>query len=194
MASQAYRCAVRVALIAAALAACAKGLPAKTEIARARARAEVGARRLMETLFAELTRALEAGPTEHALEVCGAKAQELTGAIEAETGVSVRRTALRVRNPQNAPDAYERAWLERAAAGGEVAAGAEVVRAEDGTYELRYLRPIRLAEMCTRCHGTAAQISPAVRDLLQRRYPSDAATGFAPGDLRGAVSVRVPFD
>ena len=30
-------------------------------------------------------------------------------------------------------------------------------------------------------------------EALKRRYPDDRATGFFPGDLRGVVSVRVPF-
>jgi hypothetical protein len=32
-----------------------------------------------------------------------------------------------------------------------------------------------------------------VRAALEERYPEDDAIGFKPGDLRGAVSVRVPL-
>jgi hypothetical protein len=179
-------------LVVACAGACGGGRPSAAEIARARARAEDGAARLMETLFKELMSALQAGPPEEALGVCGQRAQELTRAIETETGVSVRRTSLKTRNPLNAPDPYERSWLEQAAASRPTQAHAEVVDADGGGYELRYLRPVRVAEMCTPCHGE--RLAAAVQDAVRGRYPDDRATGYKPGDLRGAVSVRVPFD
>jgi hypothetical protein len=46
--------------------------------------------------------------------------------------------------------------------------------------------------MCTPCHGE--RLTAAVQDAVRVRYPDDRATGYQPGDLRGAVSVRVPFD
>jgi len=179
-------------LVVACVAACGGGAPSDAEIARARARAEDGAARLMETLFKELMAALQAGPPEEALGICGQRAQELTHAIENETGVSVRRTSLKPRNRLNAPDPYERSWLENAAESPPTEAHAEVVEADDGGYELRYLRPVRVAAMCTPCHGE--RLTAAVQDAVRRRYPDDRATGYKPGDLRGAVSVRVPFD
>ena len=181
-----------VLLVAALAAACGGGPPSDEEIARARGQAEDAAARLMKTLFEELTGALKAGPPEEALGVCGEKAQELTRAIERETGVAVRRTSLKTRNPINAPDAYERSWLEKAAATPPTKAHAEVVETADGGYELRYLRPLQIAELCTQCHGE--ELPSAVRDAVRSRYPSDQATGYKPGDLRGAVSVRVRFD
>ena len=39
--------------------------------------------------------------------------------------------------------------------------------------------------------GRAGEIAPEVRPILKQHYPDDQATGFAPGDLRGAISVRV---
>jgi hypothetical protein len=180
-------------LTVACVAACGGGTPSEQEIAQARERAEEAAARLMEALFGELTNALKAGPPEEALDICAKRAQELTRAIQRETGVSVRRTSLKTRNPLNAPDAYERRWLEQAAADPAIRAHSEVVEAGDrGGYQLRYLRPIRLAALCTQCHGE--ELKPAVRDAVERQYPSDQATGYKPGDLRGAVSVSVPFD
>lgn len=188
------RAGVHALLVAVACAAACgrRGAPTEQEIARARVQAESGAARLMETLFLELTNALKAGPPEEALRICGERAQALTRAIEKKTGVSVRRTSLRIRNPLNAPDAYERRWLERAEKQPPTGAQVEVVETSDGRYELRYLRPIRVAKLCTQCHGE--ELTPAVQEALQRRYPADRATGYRTGDLRGAVSVSVQFD
>lgn len=162
--------------------------------AEAQERAGRAADELMGTLLPELQTALAEGGPAAAVEVCSARAQALTEAVEARhEGVRIRRTSLRVRNEANEPDAYERAWLERAAESGAPAATAEVVEGEAGR-ELRFLRPIMLAEMCVQCHGPAEAIGPEVRAVLAERYPGDAATGFRVGELRGAVSVRVGLE
>ena len=68
----------------------------------------------------------------------------------------------------------------------------EIVR-EDGGEALRYLKPVVTSAMCLTCHGEKAKIPPAVQAILARDYPDDHATGFSVGDVRGAVSVRIPL-
>lgn len=174
-------------------AACGDRAPGEAEVAAARQRASDAAAKLMGALFTELQAALAKGPPEQAIDVCADRAPAIARAIGEETGLSVRRTSLRARNAANAPDDWERAWLERASAGTAPAVDdAEVVR-KGGGHELRYVRVVRLAEMCTTCHGAPEKIPPAVKEAVARRYPDDRATGFQPGDLRGVVSVRVPL-
>ena len=145
---------------------------------------------LLKTLVTELTNAIREQETHEALDVCASVAQKITRRIAEERGVSMRRTALRYRNPINAPDDYERAWMEKVVASAEIPtdASAEVV---DG--ELRYLRPLRVAQLCTECHGVVEGLDPRVKAALAKRYPEDMATGFVPGDFRGVISVRVPL-
>lgn len=169
------------------------GVPA-AELARARQAADT----LMARLREVLTSALEKQGPAGAVDVCAERAQAETGAAAAELGLSVRRVSLRHRNPADAPDAYERAALERLAAEmktqGLPAEVAEVVTPEEGgAPELRYLRPVVVAPHCLACHGAASDLAPGVAEVLARRFPGDTATGYAPGDLRGAVSVRVPL-
>jgi len=169
--------------------------PGEEEVAEARGRAEDAAARLMGALFQELQQALASGPPEQAIDVCAGTAPVVAKRIGAETGLSVRRTSLQYRNEANAPDDYERAWLEKAAkSSAPPAESSEVVERPDGSYELRYMRPVQLAAMCTKCHGQPSEIPPAVGEAIARRYPGDRATGFRPGDLRGAISVRVPLE
>jgi len=89
-------------------------------------------------------------------------------------------------------DAHERAALEYFEA--EMAAGralpSHLVQRADG--ELRYYRPIVVAELCTTCHGPRDALDPAVAEALDRRYPDDEATSYRPGDFRGVVRVSVP--
>jgi hypothetical protein len=172
--------------------------PPEATVAAARARADAAAEELTKTLMERLTRALAEGGPEAAVRVCGDVAQDLTRTIGAREGLALRRTALRVRNPANAPDAFERRWLERAEAAmraGEVAVPLyELTEGAAGARELRHLRPIVFpGGACTQCHGPEEAIPATVRRLLRARYPDDRATGFVPGDLRGAISVRVPL-
>ena len=75
---------------------------------------------LLKTLITELTNAIREQEAHEALDVCASVAQSITERISEERGVSMRRTALRYRNPINAPDDYERAWMEKVVASGKL--------------------------------------------------------------------------
>lgn len=164
--------------------------PDSAAVAAARAAANTLAGDLMGMLMRVLQ---ERGP-QHAIAFCADSAQAVT-ARHQEQGITVRRVGTRVRNPVNTPDSVERAVLERFAA--TIASGAaptDTAFILPGDYgpELRYLRPIVVAQPCLTCHGDPAAIPPAVRQTLVARYPADQATGYRAGELRGAVSVRQP--
>jgi hypothetical protein len=142
-----------------------------------------------------LTAELAAGGPERAVRVCSEAAPAIAQRHSVD-GVTVRRVTSRTRNPDSAPDEAEVAGLkllqERHGTGELPAELFEVVPAGGGR-ELRYLRPILVAEPCLACHGDRAALDPAVRALLREHYPHDTAVGYRAGDLRGAVSVRVPL-
>lgn len=146
-------------------------------------------------LQGRLLAALEEGGPLQAVEVCSVEAQEIARTLS-QDGTLVRRVSLRTRNPLNDPDPHETRKLEEwEARWGQQEVGEEWdVVTENGRTTLRYLRPIPLAGPCTTCHGEPEQIAPEVLALVRRLYPEDRALGFAPGDLRGAVSVTIPFD
>jgi hypothetical protein len=156
----------------------------------------VAAKELSEAIRGLLMRELETGGLEGAVAVCSTKAQARTAEYRRTFGNDVRRVSLRRRNPANEPDAYERRVLEsfdRLPAEARPAAEHwEVVR-EDGREALRYLKPVVANAMCLTCHGEKAKIPPAVQAVVAREYPDDHATGFSVGDVRGAVSVRIPL-
>jgi hypothetical protein len=157
------------------------------------AAARTAANALGADLMGMLTRELARGGPPAAIAVCADSAQERTLQHQ-KAGIRVRRVGTRVRNPDNAPDSLEQAVL--AAFGEAIQAGRStvdthiVVPAAGGGFELRYLRPVRILEPCLACHGPASEIAPEVREVLSTRYPGDQATGYAMGELRGAVSVR----
>ncbi len=177
---------------------CARGEPAVGAAARdsALARAKLAALGLGKDLSGLLLGALDREGPAGAIAFCADSAQVRT-ARHAAQGVTVRRVGTRLRNPANAAaDSAEAAILARfAAAHAAGAAPVQVVEELTGPTgrELLYARPILVAERCTACHGDPAGFDPVVRRVLADRYPEDAATGYAPGDLRGMLVARVGF-
>jgi hypothetical protein len=168
------------------------------------ARSSALADQLMNEFKAELGAALQSGGPAAAIEVCRTRAPGIAAKLSAQSGAEIGRTALRVRNPANEPDSYERAVLERfareieAAGATEAADGPRPVtevqiewpNLEAGGVDRFYMRAIVMQPKCLPCHG--ATLSPDVAKTIQQHYPADQATGFAPGQLRGAVVVRWP--
>jgi len=160
------------------------------------ARGRALADRLMGELKDELQQSLHEGGPVAAIEVCRTRAPAIAAQLSKESGAQVGRTALRVRNPTNAPDELERKVLlqfqDELATQPQPPGVAEAVfeLRTPGGIEHRYMRAIVLQAPCTLCHGKA--IAPDVAAAIQRLYPDDAATGFEPGDLRGAVTIRWP--
>lgn len=190
----------RAVLVLALVVACGSGepedagRPSAAAVEAAKRKADAAATSLTADLITQLMRVVAEDPSARSVTACGDIAERLTAESAARTGVAVRRTALRLRNPANAPDDFERRVLEEwARPGAQPAPRVEVVPAGAGGFELRYVRPIILQPFCTTCHGQPEAIPDELRAALRERYPADAATGFRPGDVRGAVSVRVPL-
>lgn len=149
-------------------------------------------------LLAVLKAEIEKGGPASAIEVCREQAPALARAASEQTGWSVRRVSLRNRNPKAVPDAWERAALEefdRRAAAGEAPVAlekAEIVT-DGGRPYYRYMRALPTQELCVQCHGAPDKLSAAVKAKLAALYPQDSAVGYAPGHIRGAMTIRKPM-
>ncbi len=181
-------------LFAATAAACAPDNSAQEPtVAENLQPARDAAETLGARLKGRLVEAMGTGGPASAIEVCNLEAPQMAAAVSAQTGFAVARTALRVRNPDNAPDAFERAALERFLA--DINAGADpaglehaqIVNGPEGRV-FRYMKPIMTEAPCLACHG--ARLQDEVRAAIDARYPDDAATGFAVGDMRGAFTLK----
>jgi hypothetical protein len=141
-----------------------------------------------------LNREIERGGLSSAIRVCSEQAQEKTDEFSARAGHYAKRVSLKIRNPKNTPDADERRKLETFAILKQQnrleQEYADVVTDSAGEY-LHYMKPLIVVDLCTRCHGAREAISPEVTSVLAERYPHDQATGFAVGDIRGAISVKI---
>jgi hypothetical protein len=145
---------------------------------------------LKEALSAELKAALQSGGVPAAIEVCRKVADPITAEVSADASdVHISRTALRFRNPGNAPDADSRAILEQWEA--HVAETGQTPEPVVTRTEASIIvhAPIRLETNCLTCHGEPESFAPEVSAALARLYPEDQAVGFKVGDLRGAFRV-----
>lgn len=144
-------------------------------------------------LKGELQTAMKAGGPVAAIEVCNTRAMPLAEKVSAESGWDVARSSHKLRNPANAPDAFEQAiiddFLARQAKGEKAAdmAVAKVVDGADGK-EFRFVKAIGTEEVCLTCHGS--EIPAEVDAKLSALYPQDTARGFSAGEMRGVFTLR----
>ncbi len=134
-----------------------------------------------------------------AIKVCAEQAPQMTAQISRQRGWKVTRIGTRVRNPMlGMGDTWEQRVLarfqQRLAEGDALntMVFAEIVTEPDGRY-FRFAKAIGVKPKCLVCHGSKKDMPEAVQQLLQARYPFDQATGYRPGELRGAVSIKQPL-
>ncbi len=153
----------------------------------------------LKQLGGAMMREMKAGGPVEAMKVCRDVAPKIAGDVSLKNGWKVTRVGTRTRNTMlGLPDAWEQGVLkdfEKRAGQGEkfdTMSYYEVVDEPAGK-SLRFMKAIGVAPQCLACHGSAEQIAEPVRTELQSLYPHDRATGYKPGELRGAVSIRQPL-
>jgi hypothetical protein len=52
------------------------------------------------------------------------------------------------------------------------------------------MKALPTQELCLACHGTAAHLDKEAVVRLKELYPDDKATGYALGQVRGALTVK----
>ena len=143
-------------------------------------------------LKAALKAAIENGGLPNGVEVCQQQAPLIAEKWSTE-GWQIGRTSLKVRNSGNSADNWEQQILQEYAV--KLANGippaqlnhAEIVKNGDSQV-FRYMQPIMLDTLCVACHGS--QLAETVKQQVQQYYPNDMATGFTPGELRGAFTLQ----
>lgn len=156
------------------------------------AESRAATQQFMQMLKSALRQAMETGGPVTAIEVCNKEAPVIAEKLSTQKQWAIARTSLKVRNPANAPDDWERkvlAEFEKRQAQGEDPKAMEYYQVvkNDGEPVFRYMKAIPTAELCLTCHGE--RISPQISAKLNELYPKDQATGFRTGDIRGAFTI-----
>jgi hypothetical protein len=162
---------------------------APSELKPAIQKADRAFARLRDALIARLTDELSKGDAQTALSACHDVAPDIAREVRRTEGLALGRTSHRLRNPQNQPPAWAADHVARAA--GKSAAEAQPLVVDLGE-RVGVMRPIVTMGLCVNCHGPEEQIAPDVQETLTALYPSDKATGFSEGDLRGWMWAEVP--
>ena len=143
-------------------------------------------------LKAELVKAMQASGPVNAIDVCHIQAPSIATRLSEQYQIDISRTSLKIRNPDNKADVWEREVLlqfeQRKQAGEQIdeLEYSEIQQAKGETV-LRYMKAIPTQSICLVCHG--ANINDAVQNQINKLYPDDQATGFNEGDIRGAFTI-----
>jgi len=118
------------------------------------------------------------------IEVCHGMASELSAKVSKEKNIKIGRTSTKLRNEKNtAPD-----WMKPIVDAGE----SKTVLLTGPNGEVGWASPLTAGELCVKCHGDTESLAPDLKEALTKYYPTDQATGFKVGDLRGWFWVEVP--
>jgi hypothetical protein len=176
------------------LVGCASGPSAEEQAAMA-AEARKASGKLIQALGGELKTAIgEKGP-DGAISVCKERAPQIAAEVSKEFNFETKRVSPKNRNPAGVPDAWEaeaQAGLEKRLAAGEKPETLDtwqVVSTANGK-QFRYAKALPVQQLCLTCHGDPATLSDGVKARLAAEYPLDKATGYAPGMVRGIVSIK----
>jgi hypothetical protein len=187
---------VAAALLIGLPALAEKGGPA--DIARRLAKAREVATAAGDRLRSEVNQILRTSGPVAGIGACQAAMPSIIQSAAENSGFELTRTALKLRNPEYAPDPWELKVLELFVA--RIGAGAditkldhhEVVISSEGERQFRYMKAIPVGEPCLVCHGQ--DIRQDVRLEIARTYSNDKAVGFRLGELRGAFSLSQFID
>ncbi len=138
----------------------------------------------------------EKGPA-GAVEACSTIAPLIAMTKSKSYSWKISRTSLKLRDPDNAPDTWERAVMEQFEA--RKAKGEDISKLEyyevvemDGSRMFRYMKAIpTLEKPCLTCHGS--NLRPDVAAAIDKHFPDDKARGYKAGDIRGAFTIIQPL-
>ena len=177
----------------------AQAISDSSEVRRSLEISRAAAKELFVTVRTMLARQLAAGGPVGAIHICADSAQMVGERIQKQRSLSIRRVSQKWRNPRDIPDSFETRQLLNLSAlhsRGALADTLEIygVVTEGSARIFRYVRPIIVGDLCLSCHGERAKMKDLVNDALRVRYPNDKAVDYRGGELRGAVSVKIPLD
>ena len=151
-----------------------------------------------EKLKAGIQQAIKESGVVGAIGACNTLAPELNATVSDGTNFELARTAQRVRNTENTPDAWEQSILEQFQKSLESGVEAkaletyDVVTTTEGQRLFRYMQPIMMGELCMACHGP--NVAPDVKAEIAKYYVDDKAIGYTLGEMRGAFSLVQQLD
>lgn len=139
-----------------------------------------------------LSRQLQEGDVPLSLERYGlipvVASQRIGSEVAADVDYRIRQVSSRYRNPQNAPDEFERRVLQQFVDDPQLQEQYAVTEV-NGEQVFRYLQPFVADKSCLACHG-APEAAPA---FIRKRIPEEQSYNYRVGEVIGAASVTIPM-
>jgi hypothetical protein len=180
-------------LISAAVAMANPYQSPEEEIATVTETGKAAATTLLKTLGGNLKKQMKANGPVGAVKFCTENAYTLTESVSDSFGqnVSIKRISLKERNPSNVPEGKETIIMDSLQTlhdNGVVMPEYILERVDADTF--KYYKPLQINKgVCLKCHGN--YIDEKVAAEIKNMYPTDKATGYVQGDLRGAIVVTI---
>ncbi len=153
--------------------------------------------RIGSMMIAQVTHELANNDTAVAVSIMHLKNLELPTPKPGKPSITaIKRTSLLLRDPHNAPDAADKAALDKIHTqlmNDESPSKVLVQKIEQPgqPVEWRVYRPIAALPACLACHGDPKTFRPGVKDALDRLYPEDKATDYSAQEYRGVLRVSI---
>jgi hypothetical protein len=154
-----------------------------------RAQGQEIAAKTFTALSTNLQKAMQEGGVAKAVKYCNLAASPIVDSLQIVYNANIKRTSLKIRNPNNRPTDNERKQLQEfqdQLKKGE-ALSSKVVKKDN---LINFYAPIQFMTMCGKCHGKVGkELKKEDYDIIQELYPLDKAINYQNGDLRGMWSI-----
>ncbi len=143
------------------------------------------------TLGGNLQKAMKEGGVANALSYCNLNASPLVDSLQQLYNADIKRTSLKIRNPNNNPTNYEQkqlmAYQKQAASGQKLEPIVKKINDQ-----IIFHAPIHMMPLCLKCHGKIEeQLLEKDYEHIKNLYPTDQAVNYKSGELRGMWSIRL---
>ena len=117
--------------------------------------------------------------------MCSTEAQEMGANYNKSLpkGSSIRRTAIKYRNPNNKPDATDLVVMNDMIADGNFSKPLVVDMGES----FRVYKALPVHKPCLKCHGSVEKMPKEMKELINKTYPKDLAIDFKEHEFRGVI-------
>ena len=147
-----------------------------------------------QVLMKNVSAAIQEKGVAGAVDFCNINAMPLTDSVSNLNAVSIQRISEKNRNPNNAiVSELDKSALEQIKImlkDTSISTKHLIVQESGNVY---YYKPIPLGmPTCLSCHGnTTTDIAPETLQVIQSKYPTDKATGYQLGELRGLWKIKM---
>ena len=171
--------------------------PSAEETQKIKAIGDTLSSKLLTALKRELSASIQENGVVNAIQVCNLKALPITDKIakSEDFTVDIKRTTNKFRNPSNKPNDIEKVALEKynkLVKNEQPLPEFHIQKITDGNiHYFNYYKPIKTSRLCLLCHGDQETMDESLKDITNRLYPNDLASGYKEGDFRALLRIKI---